>query len=475
MKKFILFLIVITSLCANIFSQSKWTRIINSLGNQEEYSNSIAVDSLGNIYSTGAKENPLPRIQTIKLNSFGNLLWENVIPAVSGSWIGYSVVCRNNNSILVSGFGQDSSFILNFNSQGNLLKKYSYIIPGSYFIQVHHMIKTSNNKYLLCGRIDYTSGYAALINSDFSLAWQKVLTDTVPNNWRVTESGTFFNGYYYFIDDWDIPYLTKIDSLGNIIWGKPITYNGNYSRIWRNKIDVLNGRLLVAGLTGDTTQSQSFKTAFELIDENGIVMKKSIISNQNSEGLNDFQIYKNRIVYVSSIFNSSGQSSKASVNILDTNFNLLKTKPVLFNDYTELYSVQLNDSFYYFSGLTWKNSGTNQRSDILIIKTDSTLEIPPVGIKETNTFVSDFALHQNYPNPFNPSTKISYSLKKSSAIELKLFDINGRMIKIIESGFKPAGSYEINFSSAGLSSGVYFFSLYSEGILMDTKKAALMK
>jgi hypothetical protein len=45
------------------------------------------------------------------------------------------------------------------------------------------------------------------------------------------------------------------------------------------------------------------------------------------------------------------------------------------------------------------------------------------------------------------------------------------MIKIIESGFKPAGSYEINFSAEGLSSGVYFFSLYSEGILMDTKKA----
>lgn len=98
-----------------------------------------------------------------------------------------------------------------------------------------------------------------------------------------------------------------------------------------------------------------------------------------------------------------------------------------------------------------------------------------VGISENNSAINNFTLNQNYPNPFNPSTIISYSLKKSSSIELKLFDINGRMIKIIESGFKHAGSYEINFSAEGLSSGVYFFSLYSEGILMDTKKAIVLK
>lgn len=99
-----------------------------------------------------------------------------------------------------------------------------------------------------------------------------------------------------------------------------------------------------------------------------------------------------------------------------------------------------------------------------------------VDINNQSSFIPlDFKIEKVYPNPFNPSTKISYSLKKSSAIELKLFDINGRMIKIIESGFKPAGSYEINLSAEGLSSGVYFFSLYSEGILMDTKKGVVLK
>jgi len=99
-----------------------------------------------------------------------------------------------------------------------------------------------------------------------------------------------------------------------------------------------------------------------------------------------------------------------------------------------------------------------------------------VGISNSNSILpNDFKIEKIYPNPFNPSTKISYSLKKSSNLELKLFDVSGRFVKLIQSGFKPAGNYEINFTSEGLSSGVYFISLFSEGILVDTKKAIILK
>ncbi len=99
-----------------------------------------------------------------------------------------------------------------------------------------------------------------------------------------------------------------------------------------------------------------------------------------------------------------------------------------------------------------------------------------VGIQNQNSIIpTNFKIEKIYPNPFNPSTKIFYSLKKSSGIELKLFDASGRFVKLIQSGFKPAGSYELNFSSEGLSSGVYFISLFSDGILADAKKAVLLK
>lgn len=38
---------------------------------------------------------------------------------------------------------------------------------------------------------------------------------------------------------------------------------------------------------------------------------------------------------------------------------------------------------------------------------------------------SDFALSQNFPNPFNPVTRINYTLKKSSNVSLKVYDVSG--------------------------------------------------
>jgi len=98
-----------------------------------------------------------------------------------------------------------------------------------------------------------------------------------------------------------------------------------------------------------------------------------------------------------------------------------------------------------------------------------------VGIENNNTIVNNFQLHQNYPNPFNPATTISYSIKKSSFIELKIFDVNGKLIKIIESGFKPAGNYDVSFDSNGLPSGIYFYTLIAENNFSETKKMILVK
>lgn len=87
----------------------------------------------------------------------------------------------------------------------------------------------------------------------------------------------------------------------------------------------------------------------------------------------------------------------------------------------------------------------------------------------------NFSLSQNYPNPFNPNTVISYKLSVAGNINLNLYNATGRLIKILDRGYKQAGNYEINFSAEGLSSGIYYYSLYADGILMDTKKAVLIK
>jgi len=85
-----------------------------------------------------------------------------------------------------------------------------------------------------------------------------------------------------------------------------------------------------------------------------------------------------------------------------------------------------------------------------------------------------FSISQNYPNPFNPSTKITYSIPKSSQVLIKVYDILGNEVATLKNERMQEGRYEITFDASALSSGVYFYRI-SANEFVDTKKMILMK
>ena len=97
------------------------------------------------------------------------------------------------------------------------------------------------------------------------------------------------------------------------------------------------------------------------------------------------------------------------------------------------------------------------------------------GVNNNVTSIAnDYSLSQNYPNPFNPSTKIAYSIPTNGLVTLKIYNILGKEVQTLVSEVKSAGSYEVSFNAASLSSGVYFYKLES-GNFIDTKKMFLLK
>jgi hypothetical protein len=111
------------------------------------------------------------------------------------------------------------------------------------------------------------------------------------------------------------------------------------------------------------------------------------------------------------------------------------------------------------------------------------------GVEDGNSSVKEFALEQNYPNPFNPSTKIRYTIPsvtlsevQGSRVTLKVYDVLGNEIATLVNEEQPAGSYEVEFSADGLTSGLYFYKLKagnpstgSGQVFTETKKMILMK
>jgi hypothetical protein len=108
-----------------------------------------------------------------------------------------------------------------------------------------------------------------------------------------------------------------------------------------------------------------------------------------------------------------------------------------------------------------------------MIDNDGTFEYSK--IVETEVAVpKNYELNQNFPNPFNPNTVISYSLPLSSDVKLIVYNSLGQTVKVLENGFKNAGTYSVNFIAAELPSGTYFYKIEA-GQFSQIKKMILLK
>ncbi|MBN1466808.1 T9SS type A sorting domain-containing protein, partial [candidate division KSB1 bacterium] len=87
---------------------------------------------------------------------------------------------------------------------------------------------------------------------------------------------------------------------------------------------------------------------------------------------------------------------------------------------------------------------------------------------------NEFALAQNYPNPFNPTTTISYSIKTTGKVELKVYDLLGHEVASLVNKVQNPGVYNVTFDAHDLSSGIYIYTLESADAVMSNKMV-LMK
>ncbi|MCP4583731.1 MAG: T9SS type A sorting domain-containing protein [candidate division Zixibacteria bacterium] len=127
-------------------------------------------------------------------------------------------------------------------------------------------------------------------------------------------------------------------------------------------------------------------------------------------------------------------------------------------------------------------------ADIFYNKQDDVLAVPamnhdtvvflsmPTSIagSEDKALPSTIELMQNYPNPFNPSTKLTLKLAESSDISLVVYDIQGRIISRLMTGWQANGVYNIEFDGSGLPSGVYFARLTADDAHY-TRKMIMLK
>jgi len=96
------------------------------------------------------------------------------------------------------------------------------------------------------------------------------------------------------------------------------------------------------------------------------------------------------------------------------------------------------------------------------------------NITRIGVAVSGFRLHQNFPNPFNPTSIINFDIPALSPVRLAVYDVHGKLVRLVVNEQLAQGSYEVAFEGNALPSGTYFYNI-TAGNFSDTKKMILLR
>ncbi len=146
-----------------------------------------------------------------------------------------------------------------------------------------------------------------------------------------------------------------------------------------------------------------------------------------------------------------------------------------------------NQIGFYFSYPFLQDVNSDGLNELIIYKYDYPLfngfsyevySTTSMGIEEFSS-PENFHLYQNFPNPFNPNTTIKFDLPVESAVQIKIYDVKGELIKTITRESNHTGKNEIvwdgtNNNGNKQPSGVYVYQVNSN-TASECRKMILLK
>ena len=351
------------------------------------------------------------------------------------------------------------------------------------------------------GSTNVTAGYALTVNASSSLSGVNV-TDPV-NNYSIycTKSGSGRNAYFVntssgtsdpTIYGQNNGYGEGVYGAGNNaagvfgyssssigVYGKSGSYYGIYALGGGGAYSAyINGDIYATGmyLGSDKTLKQNihdFKNAMNIINQ--LQPKQYHYRQDGNYKLMSFpqgEHYGLIAQDVEKILPGLVKETKFETKLANPNADAKSKETIDFKalNYTELIPLiikGMQEQQQVIADLQNKNDQLQQQLNELkqlIISNNSNL----------NKLTAGAYLLQNAPNPFNQNTTISYVLPQNIE-SAKIVFVNKAGSVLKEINIAGSGKGSINISAATFASGVYSYSLYANGRLVDTKQMVLTK
>ncbi len=364
-------------------------------------------------------------------SSNNGLTWDSANSGLANKKI-WSITAQGNNVFA----GTDSGLYRSTNNGEN----WSSIHQNIYNIFVFHL--DCNEQYVFAGTIK-----GLFRSSDHGITWDSINTGLPYNFGRINIDALIAHRDTLYVGvgtgTYSIPRVYKSYNNGNN-W-VPIIYSGiDSSTIY--SLDVKDSIVLCGTYKGVYISKNS-----------GINWRKITEINPNI-GLFGFSILDKDNILISSFGYGVQVSTNGGIDWVFKNEGILPD---------EYYACAL----YSTGGITYL--GTRPFSYLPAIYRRITSQLIPV-FKNTTIIPETIELYQNYPNPFNPRTVISFSLPVAGDVSLNVYDVRGREVQTLVNERLNAGTYEARFDGSGLTSGVYFYRMVTEGF-SETKRMMMIK
>jgi hypothetical protein len=139
----------------------------------------------------------------------------------------------------------------------------------------------------------------------------------------------------------------------------------------------------------------------------------------------------------------------------------------------------VNDSCMSISGCDWTVDSVDYTS-AFFYSMDACVEACDfVSIEAINHLPQTFHLYDNIPNPFNPNTIIHYDLQKNVHVQIMIYDVLGREVRLLVNHLENAGLKSVVWDATNnfgqpVSAGMYLYRI-SAGNFHSVKKMILLK
>jgi hypothetical protein len=477
-----------------------WVRIYPNTGSATERASSIAIGSSGNIYLTGyTMSSGSGDYLTIKYRPNGDLAWTQTYNGISSQYdFANWVAVDDQENVYVTGYSRGLSYqfdiaTVKYDSSGNQLWVARFDGSGNYNDEGHKVIATNDGYVYVTG---YVNPFSSGTRRDYvTIKYDAATGDTA---WWRTYNGT--------ADSLDEARDVEVDVLGNVyVTGSSRTV-GTLNDIVTIKYDSLGNEKWTAQYNNPDTSGNDGGYGL-VIDDAG-----NVYVTGQSQGLGtgtDFVTIK---------YDSLGNQLWAirfngPANGLDRPSDETGGKCMAIDQYANIYvagisrgATSLNDYIaimYDSAGIEQWVAGYNYCDSVdnaLALAIDNSGGVyitgrsvglgtygdwatvkywSAVGIEEDEFLSANRLPLEVHPNPARVYSTVSYSLPNEGAITLAIYDVSGRLVKSLVSGYQKPDVYSIVWNGMDdndrkVAPGVYFYVLKANGDHVS-KKIVMME